>query len=111
MLGQGWTYGINGSFGLVLTLVNHLQNLNLHYKGDNSYLFVIEKEIFNFKLDNQNVTFPAKFCVGNISNEFSATDSRELSLKQSCRHWGGGGVGVGGGLVQPPTIFSSKLIF
>ena len=26
MLGQGWTYGINGSFGLVLTLVNHLQN-------------------------------------------------------------------------------------
>ena len=58
MLGEGPTYGINGSFGspgkkfmvlmealdhqkkiLVLILVKQTQNLSLHYNADNSYLF------------------------------------------------------------------------
>ena len=43
-------------------------------------MFVNEKEIFQFKTDNKNVNFPSQFCLGSISNGFSATESREESL-------------------------------
>ena len=52
--------------------------MSFHYNADNSYLFVNGKEIFKFKAKNENVNFPTKFCLGSISNIFSAT--RELSL-------------------------------
>ena len=42
---------------------------------DNSYLFVSGKEIFTFKADNKNVNVLAQFCLGSISNRFSATES------------------------------------
>ena len=35
---------------------------------------------FKFKADNKNVNFPTQFCLGSISNGFSATESREMSL-------------------------------
>ena len=54
--------------------------LSLHYKGDNSYLFVNGKEIFKFKSDNKNVNFPTQLCLGGISNGFSATESIKVSL-------------------------------
>ena len=44
-------------------------------------LFVNEKEIFKFKIDNKNVNSPTQFCLGSISNGFGATESREASLK------------------------------
>ena len=47
-----------------------------------SYLFVNKK--FKFKADNKNVNFPTQFCIGSISNGFSATESRELSLNEMC---------------------------
>ena len=50
----------------------------LHYNTDNSYLFVNGKEICKFKADNKNV--PTQFCLGSISNGFSDTESREVSL-------------------------------
>ena len=31
--------------------------------------------------NNKNVNFPTQFCLGSISNCFSATESREVSLK------------------------------
>ena len=44
-------------------------------------VFVVNgKEIFKFKADNKNVNFPTRFCLGRISNGFSATESREVSL-------------------------------
>ena len=43
-------------------------------------MFANGKEIFKFKADNKNVNFPAQFCLGSISNGFSATDAREVSL-------------------------------
>ena len=43
-------------------------------------LIVCGKEIFKFKSDNKNMNFPNNFCLRNISNGFSATESRELSL-------------------------------
>ena len=54
--------------------------MSLHYNADNSYLFVNGKEIFKFKTEKINVNFPAQFCLGGISNGFSNTDSREVSL-------------------------------
>ena len=54
--------------------------MSLHYNVDNSYLFVNGKEIFKFRDDNKNVNFPTVFCLRSISNGFSATKSREVSL-------------------------------
>ena len=55
--------------------------MSLHYNGDNSYLFVTGKYIFEFKAYNENVNFPTQFCLGSMSNRFGATESREVSLK------------------------------
>ena len=54
--------------------------MTFHYNADNSYLLVKGKEIFKFKADNKNVNFPNQFCLGSISNAFSATESREVPL-------------------------------
>ena len=54
--------------------------LSLHYNADNSYLFVNEKEIFEFKANNKNVNFPTQFCLRSISDGFSATESRDVYL-------------------------------
>ena len=43
-------------------------------------MLVNEKEIFKFKGDNKNVNFPTQFSLESISNRFSATESREVSL-------------------------------
>ena len=38
------------------------------------------KELFKFKANNKNINFPNQFCLGSISNGFSANESREVSL-------------------------------
>ena len=50
------------------------------FYADNSCLFVTGKEIFKFKAENKNVNLPTQFCLGNISNGFNATESREVYL-------------------------------
>ena len=67
-------------FKINVTKANTKFCLSLHYNVDNSYLFVNGKEIFKFQADNKNVNFPTQFCLGSISNGFSATESREISL-------------------------------
>ena len=57
--------------------------MTLHYNANNSYLFVNGKEIFKFKACNKNANFPTQFCLGSISNGFSATESREVSLNEN----------------------------
>ena len=54
--------------------------LILHYNGDNSYLFVNEKEVFKFEANNESVNFPTPLCLGSISDGFGAIESRQLSL-------------------------------
>ena len=54
--------------------------LSLHSNADNSNLFVNRKEIFTFKAGNKSVNFSAQFCLGSISNGFSANESRDVSL-------------------------------
>ena len=87
ILGEGPTFRIKVSFGSVEKMFSINSSrpntkfcLSLHYNADNNYLFVNRKEIFKFKADNKNVNFPTQFCLGSISNGFSATESREVSL-------------------------------
>ena len=87
MLGEGPTFGINGSFGsseknfsINFSKLNTKLCLSLHYNANNSYFFVNGKEIFNFKAHYENANFSTQFCLWNISNGFSATESREVSL-------------------------------
>ena len=87
ILGEGDTFGINGSFGapekkfrINFSKANTKFCLSLHYNGDNSYLFVNGKEIFKFKADIKNVNFPTQFCLGSIFNRFRAIESREVPL-------------------------------
>ena len=54
--------------------------LSLHYNADSSYLLVNRKEIFKFKADNKNVNFLTQFCLGTMTNGFTVTNFREVSL-------------------------------
>ena len=89
-LGEDTTCEVNGSFGspekkfsINFSQAKTKFRLILHYNAENSCLFVNTKEIFklkNFKADSKNVNFLTQFCLGSISNGFSATEFRELSL-------------------------------
>ena len=89
MLGEGPTFAINESFGLVekkfsitFSKVNKKICLSLHYyNADNGCQVFFGKETFKFKADNKNVNFVIQLRLRSISNEFSATQSREVSLK------------------------------
>ena len=83
VLGEGPTFGINGSFGspekrfsINFSKAKTKFCLSLHYNADNGYLFVNGQAISKSKADNKNNTFPTQFCLGSISNRFSATESR-----------------------------------
>ena len=65
------------------TKADPIFSLSLNYNADNSYLIVNKNEIYKFKADNKNVNLPTQFCFGSISNGFSATESREVSLKRN----------------------------
>ena len=43
-------------------------------------MFVNGEEIFKFKADSKNINFPTQFCLESISNAFSTTESRDVSL-------------------------------
>ena len=74
---------VENNFSIIFSKANTKLCLSLLYKADNSYLFVNGKEIFNFKADNKNVSnFATPFCLGSISNGFSALESKRLSFFQ-----------------------------
>ena len=87
VLGKGPTFRIHERFGspeknvsINFSKANTKFCLSLHYDADKSYLFVNGKETFKNKVDNKNVNFLTQFCLESISNGFSATESREVSL-------------------------------
>ena len=68
VLGEGPTFGINGSFGSPETKFSiNFSKPNtefwfiLHYDADNSYLFVNSQEIFKFEARNKKLTFQHNF--------------------------------------------------
>ena len=52
----------------------------MHYDPDNNYFFVNGKEIFEFKVDNKNASFPTQFWLRESSNGFKLTELWEVSL-------------------------------
>ena len=72
------TLVLQKKFSINFSKVNTKFCLSFHYNADNSYLFVDLKEIFKLKADN--IIYPTQFSLGSISNEFSATEPREVSL-------------------------------
>ena len=91
MLCEAPTFGTNGRFGspgkkisINFSKADKKICLSLLYNVDNSYLFFNEKTILiTFKAENKRVNFPIQFCVESISNGFSATESREVSLNEN----------------------------
>ena len=57
--------------------------MSLYYNADNIYLFVNGKERIKSKANNKNVNFLIQFCFRSISNGFSASESREVSLNEN----------------------------
>ena len=52
----------------------------MHYNGDNSYLFVNDKEIINFKAKGSEIV-PHPFCLGDISKYFSPSNTNKTGLE------------------------------
>ena len=68
VLGEGPTYGINGSFGspeknfsINLRKANTKFCLGLHYNADNSYFLLMEKKSLNLQLTMKMLTFQLNF--------------------------------------------------
>ena len=59
----------------------HINVSSLHYNDNNSYFFDNEKEIYQFKADNQHFDFWIQFYLRSISKKFDAIDYREVSLE------------------------------
>ena len=53
--------------------------LRLHYNGLNSYLFVIETEIYKFKAKNSKIV-ATPLCLGNISKDWSTDNMKKTGL-------------------------------
>ena len=70
-------------FSINFSKATKIIRLSLHYNANNSYLFVNGKEILKFKAGNKNINFLIQFCLGSISNGFSANEAREVSLNRN----------------------------
>ena len=53
--------------------------LSFHYNGDNSYLFVNGRQELKFK-DKTNQLFKEKLCIGNLSDQWTASESEKTGL-------------------------------
>ena len=87
ILGEGPTFVINESFstsekkfGINVIKAKRKFCLSFHYDADNSYLFTNGKGIYKFKASNKNNSFPYRFRLRTISNEFTTLDLGEASF-------------------------------
>ena len=53
--------------------------LNLHYNGDESYLFVNGRQELNFKCKADQLV-KEKLCIGNLSDQWTASESEKTGL-------------------------------
>ena len=53
--------------------------LNLHYNGDDSYLFVNGKQELKFKSKTEHLV-KEKLCIGNLSDQWTASESKKTGL-------------------------------
>ena len=86
VLGKDFVQEINGTtiYAEKMYSINFTENnkklcLNLHYDGNNSYLFVNGTEIHKFKVkDSEIVATPS--CLGNISKDVSVDNVKKTRL-------------------------------
>ena len=78
--------GINGTklyaehtFTPNFTVTDKIFCLSLHYHGDNSYLFVNNREIVKFKEADSEIV-PYILCSGNISKDFNSINAQKTGL-------------------------------
>ena len=71
VLGEGPTFRINVRF------CSPEKKFQINFSN---FIFVNGEETFKFKIENKNVNFRTKFCLGSISNGFSTAESREVSI-------------------------------
>ena len=81
MIVTGQTYDINRGFGspekgLVLILLKRIQNFAWIYIIMQIIVMclLIQKKYLIFKAHNRNINLPARFCLGSISDGFSARE-------------------------------------
>ena len=85
ILGRGPTQGLGHKltaekmYSVNFTATKNKICLNLHYNGDNSYLFVNGTEITKFKAKDSEIV-PSPICLGNISEDFSVSDMKKTGL-------------------------------
>ena len=86
MLGKDFIQGINDTniyaeqiYTPNFTVTDKKVCLSLHYNGNNSFLFVTNREIVKFKAaDSEIVPYP--LCLGNISKDFNLTNTQKTGL-------------------------------
>ena len=75
----GKTICVEKLYSINFTKKNKKFCLNLHYNGDNSYLFVNGTEIIKSRAkDSEIVATP--LCLGNISKDFSVDSMKKTGL-------------------------------
>ena len=86
VIGDGFVQGINDTtlyaeklYSQNFTAVNRKFVLILHYKGDNSYLFVNGKQELKFKAKDDQIVKEI-LCLGNISDDWTAANAQKTGL-------------------------------
>ena len=86
LMGDGLTQGINDT--TIYVEKNYYRNftdpgrkfvLNLHYNGDNSYLFVNGRQELKLKCKTDQLV-KEKLCIGNLSNQWTTSESKKTGL-------------------------------
>ena len=86
IMGDGFVQGINDTtlyaekiYSKHFSAVNEKFVLSLHYNGDNSYLFVNDKQELKFKAKNEQIV-KEKLCLGNISDDWTTSNAEKTGL-------------------------------
>ena len=93
VLGRDFIQGIDGTtiYAEKIYSINFSETaarfcLSLHYKRDDSYLFVNGKEMINFKAEDSEIVEDL-LCLGNTSKEFSETNMKKTGLYESVSYF------------------------
>ena len=64
---------------IILILPNQEKDSSLHYNGNNSFLFVNTKKVYQFKEKTSEIN-EYSLCLGNISNYFTIKNMKKVGL-------------------------------
>ena len=85
ILGKGPTQGLEHTltvekmYSINFTVTKQLFCLNLHYNGENSYLFDNGTEIYKFKAKDSEIV-ASLLCLGNISKDWSTDNMKRTGF-------------------------------